>query len=118
MELGGIDRRANAERLDRAGSRTGEQNSVVRQPADRLLMPDERVKGGGQPSQQRVLPAVAGERDRNRPDRFAVPPVDDRPQVAAECPNAIAAPRNGKSAPTTFPSSPRRSASTRRCTGR
>src|SRR5262249_26792691 len=46
MELGGIDRRANAERLHRAGSRTGEQDSVVRQPADRLLMPDERVKGG------------------------------------------------------------------------
>ena len=56
-------------------------------------MADECVKGGGQPAQQRVVPAVAGEGDRDRTDRFGVSPVDDGPLVAAEGPDAIAGPQ-------------------------
>ena len=63
---------------------------MPREPADRLLVPGERVERGGQPAQQRVLLARRGERDRDRPDWFGVPAVDLGSLVAAESPDAVA----------------------------
>src|SRR5215472_379293 len=92
MELGGVDAGADPERLHRAPGGAGEQDGVARQPADRLLVADERVKGGGQPAQQRVPPALTGERDRDGADRLGVPPVDHGPLMAAEGSDAVASP--------------------------
>jgi hypothetical protein len=92
VELGGVHLGANPERLHRAGRGRGKQDGVPRQRADGLFVAGERVKGRGEPAQQRVLPALAGECDRNGPDLFGVPPVDHCPLVAAERPDAIAGP--------------------------
>ncbi len=92
MELGGVDVGADPERLHGAGGGRGEQDGVARQPADRLFVADERVKGGGQPAQQRIAPAFPGERHRDGTDRLGVPPVDHRALVAAERPDAVTGP--------------------------
>src|SRR5262249_49791878 len=63
VELGGIDGGADPQRLHRARRGTGQQDGVVRQPAERLLVADERRERGRQATQQRVPPAFAGERD-------------------------------------------------------
>ena len=55
-------------------------------------MAGERVERGGQPAQQRVLPTLRGERDRDRPDRFGVLAVNLGSLVAAEGPDAVAGP--------------------------
>src|SRR5690349_15704005 len=70
MELGGVNMRADLERLHRALRGTGEQDGVPWQPADRLFVTHERIEGGRQPAQQRVLPALLGERDGNGTDRL------------------------------------------------
>ena len=55
-------------------------------------MAGERVERGGQPGQQRVLLALRGERDRDRPDRLGVPAVNLGALVAAEGPDAVTGP--------------------------
>src|SRR5579871_2769144 len=54
VELGGVDVRADPERLYLARGRTGQQHRVRRQLADRLLVPGERVELRGQLAQHRV----------------------------------------------------------------
>src|SRR5262245_40160474 len=96
MELSGVDVRAHPECLHRAGRGTGEQDSVPRQSADRLLVADERLKGAWQPAEQPVAPALLSERDLNLPDWLAIPPVHDRALVPAEHADAIAGPKEGE----------------------
>ena len=55
-------------------------------------MADEGIEGGGQVAQQRVLPALGGEGDRDAAGLLAVLPVDHRALVAAERPDAVAGP--------------------------
>ena len=93
MELGGVDRRADPERLDRAAGRRGEQDSVPREVADGLLVPGERLERRRQPAQQRVLLALRGERHRDGPDRLGVAAADHGALVAAEGPDAVAGPQ-------------------------
>src|SRR5580693_2606263 len=58
VELGGVDAAANPEDLHRAGRRSGQQDRVAGQLADRLLVTGKGVEGGGQPAQQRVALAL------------------------------------------------------------
>ena len=57
VELGGVDVGADPERLHRAAGRTGQQDGVAGQPADRLLVAGEGPEGRGQLAEQRVPPA-------------------------------------------------------------
>jgi hypothetical protein len=83
MELGGVGVQADPERLHRAGGGTSEQDGVARQRADRLFVAGERVERAGQPAQQRVFPALAGQGDRDATGRFAVPPITPSARFAA-----------------------------------
>src|SRR5436190_7511459 len=63
VELGRVDVGADPERLHRAGSRTGQQDGVAGQAADRLLVAGEGLEGRGQLAEQRISLARRGQRD-------------------------------------------------------
>src|SRR6266566_6529423 len=92
VELGRVDVGADPERLHRAGSRTGQQDGVAGQAADRLLVAGEGLEGRGQLAEQRISLARRGQRDLHGPDRLAEAPVDQRVLVTAERPDAITGP--------------------------
>src|SRR3954447_21705766 len=92
VELGGIDVGADPEGLHRAPGRAGQQDSLAGQAADRLLVPGEGVKSGGQSAEQRILPSGRGQGDLDGADRLAVLPGDRGAQPAAECPDTVTGP--------------------------
>jgi hypothetical protein len=92
VELGGVDVRADPERLHRAGLRAREQYGMAGQLADRLLVAGERVERRGEPAQQRIVAALRGERDPDGSDRLGMAAVEHRALVAAERPDAVAGP--------------------------
>ena len=92
VELGGVDVGADPERLHRAAGRTGQQDGMAGQAADRLLVAGEGLEGGGQLAEQRVPSARRGEGDLDGSHRLGKTPVDHRALMTAERPDAVTGP--------------------------
>src|SRR4029077_8306397 len=70
VKLRRVDVAADAERLHRAASRTGQQDGGSGKLADRLLVAGEGLEGRGQRAEQGIPPASRGQRDLDGADRL------------------------------------------------